>query len=137
MYTFRKSDPFHHRRIEFVFLYLFSDITSRWTWLRDLKTRFLENVSERFNYIWGIGKSIKLTKLIKTDDWRLFFMMGLNWYLEIFSSLMFNIRMDGIFVFFLDTVNMLQGVWVFGNFISQGNITEALLKALNLITRST
>ena len=62
-------------------------------------------------------------------------MMGLNWYLEIFSSLIFNIRRDGTFVFFLDSVNMLQGVWVFWNFICQRNIKDALLK-MNLITRS-
>ena len=61
-------------------------------------------------------------------------MMGLNWYLEITSSLIFNSRQDGIFVFFLDSVNMLQGVWVFGNFICQRNIKDALF---NLITRST
>ena len=61
-------------------------------------------------------------------------MMGLNWYLEIFTSLIFNTRLDGIFVFFLDIVNMLQGVWIFGNFICQRNIKDALY---NLLTRST
>ena len=64
-------------------------------------------------------------------------MMGLNWYLEIFSSLIFDISEDGMMVIILDSVNMLQGVWVFGNFICQRNITEALFKALCLITRST
>ena len=73
---------------------------------------------------------------VKKNFFRLFFMMGLNWYLEIFSSLIFNIRLDGMFVFFLDSVNMLQGVWVFGNFICQRNIKDALFKAMNLITRS-
>ena len=63
-------------------------------------------------------------------------MMGLNWYLEIFTSLIFNIRLDGIIVFFLDSVNMLQGVWIFGNFICQRNIKDAIFKAMNLITRS-
>ena len=63
-------------------------------------------------------------------------MMGLNWYLEIFTSLIFNIRLDGIFVFFLDSVNMLQGVWIFANFICQRNIKDALFKAMFLITRS-
>ena len=70
-------------------------------------------------------------------DSRLFFMMGLNWYLEIISSLIFDIRQDGMMVVFLDSVNMLQGVWVFGNFICQRNITEALFKALSVIIRST
>ena len=60
--------------------------------------------------------------------------MGLNWYLEIISSLIFDSRQDGIFAFFLDSVNMLQGVWVFGNFICQRNIKDALY---NLLTRST
>ena len=60
-------------------------------------------------------------------------MMGLNWYLEMISSLIFDISQDGMIVIFLDIVNMLQGVWVFGNFVCQRNITEALLKALILI----
>ena len=64
-------------------------------------------------------------------------MMGLNWYLEIISSLIFDISQDGMMVVILDSVNMLQGVWVFGNFICQRNITEAFFKALSLITRST
>ena len=63
-------------------------------------------------------------------DSRLFFMMGLNWYLEIISSLIFDIRQDGMMVVFLDSVNML-------NFICQRNITEALFKALSVIIRST
>ena len=70
-------------------------------------------------------------------DSRLFFMMGLNWYLEIISFLIFDIEQDGMMVVFLDSVNMLQGVWVFGNFICQRNITEALFKALSVIIRST
>ena len=57
-------------------------------------------------------------------------MMGLNWYLEIISSLIFDIRQDGMMVVFLDSVNML-------NFICQRNITEALFKALSVIIRST
>ena len=61
-------------------------------------------------------------------------MMGLNWYLEITSSLIFDKRQDGKFIFVLDSVNMLQGVWVFGNFIFQRNIKDALY---NLLTRST
>ena len=64
-------------------------------------------------------------------------MLGLNWYLEIISTLIFDISQDGMMVIFLDSVNMLQGVWVFGNFICQRNITEVLLNALSLITRST
>ena len=64
-------------------------------------------------------------------------MMGLNWYLEIISFLIFDIEQDGMMVVFLDSVNMLQGVWVFGNFICQRNITEALFKALSVIIRST
>ena len=60
-------------------------------------------------------------------------MMGLNWYLEITSSLIFDSRQDDLFVFFLDSVNMLQGVWVFGNFICQRNIKDALY---SLLTRS-
>ena len=70
-------------------------------------------------------------------DSRLFFMIGLNWYLEIISSMIFDIEQDGMMVVFLDSVNMLQGVWVFGNFICQRNITEALFKALSVIIRST
>ena len=62
-------------------------------------------------------------------------MLGLNWYLEIISSLIFDISQDGVLVIFLDSVNMLQGVWVFWNFICQRNIKDALLK-MNLITRS-
>ena len=64
----------------------------------------------------------------------LFLMMGLNWYLEITSSLVFDNTQDGIIIFVLDSVNMLQGVWVFGNFICQRNIKDALSK---ILTRST
>ena len=68
---------------------------------------------------------------------RLFFMMGLNWYIEIFISLFFNIREDGWVLFSLDSVNMLQGVWVFGNFICQKNIINILFKALTITIPST
>ena len=63
-------------------------------------------------------------------DSRLFFMIGLNWYLENISFLIFDIEQDGMMVVFLDSVNML-------NFICQRNITEALFKALSVIIRST
>ena len=61
-------------------------------------------------------------------------MMGLNWYLEITSSLIFDKTQDGMFVLVLDSINMLQGVWVFGNFICQRNIKEHICA---LLTRST
>ena len=57
-------------------------------------------------------------------------MIGLNWYLENISFLIFDIEQDGMMVVFLDSVNML-------NFICQRNITEALFKALSVIIRST
>ena len=103
---------------------------------KKMKPGFQENVSERPSCMWGIEIPGKKWIILILDS-RLFFMMGLNWYLEIISSLIFDIRQDGMMVVFLDSVNMLQGVWVFGNFICQRNITEALFKALSVIIRST
>ena len=57
-------------------------------------------------------------------------MMGLNWYIEIFLSLLFNITEDGWVMFTLDSVNMLQGVWVFGNFICQKNIINIIKRVI-------
>ena len=72
-------------------------------------------------------------------DVRLFFMMGLNWYIEIIISLVSNIREDGWVLFWIDSVNMLQGVWVLGNILCERNrnIKDMIYKAMSMITRST
>lgn len=67
-------------------------------------------------------------------DFRLFIMMGLNWYIEIIISLVFNVREDGWFLFWIDSVNMLQGVWVLGNILCERNI-NIINKAMSMITR--
>ena len=70
---------------------------------------------------------------------RLFFIMGLNWYIEIIISLVSNIREDGWVLFWIDSVNMLQGVWVLGNILCERNrnIKDMIYKAMSMITRST
>ncbi|XP_023338127.1 G-protein coupled receptor Mth2 isoform X2 [Eurytemora carolleeae] len=88
-------------------------------------TEICRNASVRNDFrSGGVNRKEQIDKMLLYL--RLFFGMGFVWYFEILSFLLDTPNSD--WTWFPDTLNMLQGVWVFITFVCKRNVLNIIMK---------